>query len=51
MFKNVLVGVDCRPNGRDAIALASKLIDPDGNLTLAHQLIYGRDLPVHYQIL
>ena len=36
MFKNVLVGVDCRPNGRDAIALASKLIDPDGNLTLAH---------------
>ena len=23
MFKNVLVGVDGRPNGRDAIALAS----------------------------
>jgi nucleotide-binding universal stress UspA family protein len=36
MFKNVLVGVDGRPNGRDAIALASQLIDPDGNLTLAH---------------
>ena len=36
MFKNVLVGVDGRPNGRDAIALASRLIDPDGNLTLAH---------------
>lgn len=36
MFKNVLVGVDGRPNGRDAIALASRLIDPDGKLTLAH---------------
>ena len=30
MFKNVLVGVDGSPNGRDAIALASQLIDPDG---------------------
>ncbi len=36
MFKNVLVGVDGGPNGRDAIALASQLIDPDGKLTLAH---------------
>jgi nucleotide-binding universal stress UspA family protein len=36
MFKNVLVGVDGRPNGRDAIALASHLTDPDGKLTLAH---------------
>jgi nucleotide-binding universal stress UspA family protein len=36
MFKNVLVGVDGRPNGRDAIALASQLADPDGRLTLAH---------------
>ncbi len=37
MFKNVLVGVDGRPNARDAIALASRLIDPDGGrLTLAH---------------
>jgi nucleotide-binding universal stress UspA family protein len=36
MFKNVLVGVDGRPNGRDAIAFACKLIDPDGNMTLAH---------------
>ncbi len=35
-FKNVLVGVDGRPNGRDAIALASQLVDPDGTLTLAH---------------
>ena len=36
MFKNVLVGVDGRPNGRDAIALATRLTDPDGKLTLAH---------------
>jgi nucleotide-binding universal stress UspA family protein len=36
MFENVLVGVDGRPNGRDAIALASRLVDPDGRLTLAH---------------
>jgi nucleotide-binding universal stress UspA family protein len=36
MFKKVLVGVDGRPNGRDAIALASQLVDPDGKLTLAH---------------
>jgi nucleotide-binding universal stress UspA family protein len=36
MFKNVLVGVDGTPNGRDAIALAGRLIDPDGKLTLAH---------------
>lgn len=36
MFNNVLVGVDGRPNGRDAIALASRLKDPDGKLTLAH---------------
>lgn len=36
MFNNVLVGVDGRPGGRDAIALASRLIDPDGKLTLAH---------------
>lgn len=36
MFKNVLVGVDGKANGRDAIALASELVDPDGKLTLAH---------------
>jgi nucleotide-binding universal stress UspA family protein len=36
MFKNVLVGVDGRPGGRDAIALVSQLTDPDGKLTLAH---------------
>ncbi len=36
MFKNVLVGVDGRPNGRDAVALAVRLTDPAGKLTLAH---------------
>jgi nucleotide-binding universal stress UspA family protein len=36
MFKNVLVGVDGKPNGRDAVALASHLTDTDGKLTLAH---------------
>jgi nucleotide-binding universal stress UspA family protein len=46
MFKNVLVGVDGRPNGRDAIALASHLTGPDGKLTLAH--VHGGDLrPSH----
>jgi nucleotide-binding universal stress UspA family protein len=46
MFKNVLVGVDGRPNGRDAIALASHLLDPDGKLTLAH--VHSGDLrPSH----
>lgn len=36
MFKNVLVGVDGRQAGRDAIALAAQLADPDAKLTLAH---------------
>lgn len=36
MFNNVLVGVDGRPGGRDAIALASRLVDSNGKLTLAH---------------
>ena len=30
MFKNVIVGVDGTPNGRDAVALARRLADPDG---------------------
>jgi nucleotide-binding universal stress UspA family protein len=46
MFKNVLVGVDGRPNGRDAIALARKLTDPDGDLTLAH-VYSGKLRPFH----
>lgn len=36
MFKNVLVGVDGRPNGRDAIELSRRLIADDGKLTLVH---------------
>jgi nucleotide-binding universal stress UspA family protein len=36
MFNNALVGVDGKAGGRDAIALASRLVDPDGKLTLAH---------------
>jgi nucleotide-binding universal stress UspA family protein len=36
MFKNALVGVDGGANGRDAVALATQLLDPDGKLTLAH---------------
>jgi nucleotide-binding universal stress UspA family protein len=36
MFKNVLVGVDGRGGGRDAIALATRLLDDSGKLTLAH---------------
>jgi nucleotide-binding universal stress UspA family protein len=36
MFKKVLVGVDGRPSGRDAIALARQLMKADGKLTLVH---------------
>jgi nucleotide-binding universal stress UspA family protein len=44
MFKNVLVGIDGRSNGRDAIALASRLLDDDGKITLAH--VHSADLRV-----
>jgi nucleotide-binding universal stress UspA family protein len=46
MFENVLVGVDGRPNGRDAIELARHLIATDGRLTLAH-IRDGRRRPAH----
>jgi len=36
MFKNVLVGIDGSAHGRDAVALAARLMDPAGKLTLAH---------------
>lgn len=36
MFKNVLVGVDGRSGGRDAIALATRLLTPGGKLALVH---------------
>jgi nucleotide-binding universal stress UspA family protein len=39
MFDNVLVGVDGRPGGRDAIALAAKLLEPGGSITLVR--VYG----------
>ena len=46
MFSNVLAGVDGSANGRDAIALAAKLLEPGGKLTLAH-VIGGELNPVH----
>jgi nucleotide-binding universal stress UspA family protein len=46
MFKNVLVGVDGGAGSRDAIALATRLVDPDGKVTLAH--VYAGELhPLH----
>jgi nucleotide-binding universal stress UspA family protein len=42
VFGKVLVGVDGRPSGRDAIALARRLVDRDGELTLVH--IHGSEL-------
>ncbi len=36
MFKNVLVGIDGSAGGRDAVALAARLKEPAGELTLAH---------------
>jgi nucleotide-binding universal stress UspA family protein len=42
MFENVMVGVDDGQGGRDAIALARQLVDPDGLVTLAH--VYSGEL-------
>jgi nucleotide-binding universal stress UspA family protein len=36
MFENVIVGVDGRQGGRDAVALASLLLARDGKLTMTH---------------
>jgi nucleotide-binding universal stress UspA family protein len=36
MFKNVIVGVDGNDGSRDAIELAEKLVERDGELTLAY---------------
>jgi nucleotide-binding universal stress UspA family protein len=36
MFKNVIVGVDDNDGSRDAIALAERLVDREGELTLAY---------------
>jgi hypothetical protein len=42
MFDNVLVGVDGRQGGRDAIALARRLCAPEARIALAH--VDGSDL-------
>lgn len=44
MFSRVLVGVDGRPTGQDAIALARMLTEPAGELVLAH-IRAGEPLP------
>lgn len=36
MFRNVIIGIDGRSGGRDAIALARQLADPDATFTLAN---------------
>ena len=36
MFKKVLVGIDDETRGHDAIALASRLAEPDADITFAH---------------
>jgi nucleotide-binding universal stress UspA family protein len=36
VFKNVLIGIDAKQNGRDAVALATRLLDAGGKLTFAH---------------
>jgi nucleotide-binding universal stress UspA family protein len=46
MFENVLVGVDGRPGGGDAVALAAQLVAPHGRVTLAH-VRQGELNPVH----
>ncbi len=46
MFSNVIVGVDGRSGGRDAIALARQLVDEHGALTLA-RVFPGATMPTH----
>jgi nucleotide-binding universal stress UspA family protein len=46
MYDNVLVGVDFRQAGRDAIALAQTLKEPDGSMTLVH-VYAGPFMPSH----
>ena len=45
MFRQIVVGVDEHEGGRDAIAVAMKLLAPDGDLTLAH--VYAGDPHLH----
>jgi nucleotide-binding universal stress UspA family protein len=42
MFTKIVVGVDGRQGGRDAVALAKRLMAPDGTLALAH--VYAGEL-------
>jgi hypothetical protein len=42
MFRHVIVGVDGRPSGRDAIALARLLVAPQERLALAHVYEWSR---------
>ena len=41
MFDNIVIGVDGRRGGRDAITLAKRLAAPDASLTLAHVAARG----------
>jgi nucleotide-binding universal stress UspA family protein len=45
MFTNIIVGVDGRRGGRDAIELARLLAAPDARIALAH--VYGTFSPAH----
>jgi nucleotide-binding universal stress UspA family protein len=47
MFKNVIVGVDGRSGGRDAAALAHRLLDHRGKLTLVHVHLETTAVIVH----
>ena len=46
MFENAVVGVDGTQGGRDAVALAQRLLAEDGKLTLVH-VHQGRLHPLH----
>ncbi|MGI8557904.1 MAG: universal stress protein [Solirubrobacteraceae bacterium] len=47
MFKNVMVGVDGRSGGRDAIALARRLMHSQGKLALVHVHLETTGIVVH----
>jgi len=43
MFKHVIIGVDERQGGRDAIALGRRLVDPSGETTLVNVHVAAAD--------
>jgi nucleotide-binding universal stress UspA family protein len=47
MFKNVIVGIDGKSGGRDAAALARRLVGPQGLLTLVHVHLETTAVIVH----